>query len=393
MRNLLVVLLVAAMIAIAMAGRRAWIENKRLPDGLIQANGRTEGDHVAIASKFAGRVVELLAREGSHVQEGDTLVRLDDQQLQAKLNQAKHGVSVSQAILAGAKAEATAVEAEVRAACTSLRLLKKQVPLAIEIAEAELNQALAASATADSNEGHKRSEHDRAQALLESDAISQEAAEKKQLAWTMARNELSTATSARITAEKRLAQAKLGNDRILEQEDAIAALEAKHTKELARIEECKARMAESEAMLAEAQSMLDDLTIIAPSSGTIVSRFVDQGEVVAGGSPLFDLVNLDRLYLQVYVPEPQIGRLRLGLPAQVYTDAFPDQPFDATVKYIASEAEFTPKEVQTKDERVKLVYAARLYFSENPDHRITPGLPADAVIRWKEGTQWVKPKW
>ena len=93
---------------------------------------------------------------------------------------------------------------------------------------------------------------------------------------------------------------------------------------------------------------------------------------------MFDLVNLDRLYLQVYVPETEIGRLRLGLPAKVYTDAFPDQPFDATVRYIASEAEFTPKEVQTKDERVKLVYAVRLYFESNPDHRLTPGLPAEA---------------
>ena len=98
---------------------------------------------------------------------------------------------------------------------------------------------------------------------------------------------------------------------------------------------------------------MDDLIITAPTAGTIVSRFVDTGEVVNAGTPLLDLVNLDRLYLQVYIPEPLIGRIRLGLPAQVYTDAYPDQPFDATVRYIASEAEFTPKEVQTKDERIK----------------------------------------
>jgi len=271
--------------------------------------------------------------------------------------------------------------------------LKKQVPLAIEIAEAELDHALAVSATADSTEGHKRSEHQRAQKLLVSKAISQEETDQKQLAWTMARNDLATAAAARVTSEKRLEEAKLGIDRIVEKEDSIRALEAKHNKGLAHIAECQARQAESEAGLAEVQSTLDDLTITAPSGGTIVSRFVDQGEVVAAGSPLLDLVNLDRLYLQVYVPETQIGRIRLGLPANVYTDAFPDQPFDATVKYIASEAEFTPKEVQTKDERVKLVYAVRLYFNENPDHRLTPGLPADAVIRWDEKVEWVKPRW
>ena len=93
------------------------------------------------------------------------------------------------------------------------------------------------------------------------------------------------------------------------------------------------------------------------------------------------------------MPEAQIGKLRLGLPAKVYTDAFPDQPYDATVRYIATRAEFTPKEVQTPDERVKLVHAVKLYVSANPDHRLSPGVPADAVIRWQEGVAWAKPRW
>jgi HlyD family secretion protein len=119
---------------------------------------------------------------------------------------------------------------------------------------------------------------------------------------------------------------------------------------------------------------------------------VDVGEVVAAGAPLLELVDLDRLYLKVYVPEVQIGKLRLDLPARIYTDAFPDQPFDATLRYIASKAEFTPKEVQTQDERVKLIYAVKLYLKENPDHRLTPGLPADAIIRWKDDVDWAKPR-
>lgn len=393
MRNLLIVFFTVAVVAVGLASRQAWIENRQLPDGLIQANGRTEGDHIAIASKFPGRVAELLTREGRSVRAGETVVRLDDEQLQAKLNQAKHAVSVAKAILTGAEANANAAAADVKAANTSLQLLTKQVPLAVETAKAELNHAQAQSATADSNEGLKRREHLRSQELLESNAVSQEIADQKHLAWTVARNQLTTATAAVMTAEKRLAEAKLGKDRITERVDAVAALEAKHAQALAHVEECRARQGEAEALLAEVQSTLDDLTITAPASGTIVSRFVDEGEVVAAGSPLLDLVNLDRLYLQVYVPETEIGRLRLGLAAKVYTDAFPDQPFDATVRYIASEAEFTPKEVQTKDERVKLVYAIRLYFDANPDHRLTPGLPADAVVRWKEETAWVIPRW
>jgi HlyD family secretion protein len=120
---------------------------------------------------------------------------------------------------------------------------------------------------------------------------------------------------------------------------------------------------------------------------------VDSGEVVGAGTPLLVLVDLDRLYLKVYVPEVEIGKLRLGLPARVYTDAFPDQPFAASVRHIASQAEFTPKEVQTPDERVKLVYAVKLYLTENPGHRLTPGLPADAVIRWDPDVPWERPRW
>jgi HlyD family secretion protein len=85
--------------------------------------------------------------------------------------------------------------------------------------------------------------------------------------------------------------------------------------------------------------------------------------------------------------------MRRDLPARISTDAFPEETFPATVRYIASQAEFTPKEVQTPDERVKLVYAVRLYLEKNPDHRLTPGLPADAVVRWKKNVPWEKARW
>jgi len=153
----------------------------------------------------------------------------------------------------------------------------------------------------------------------------------------------------------------------------------------------KAQVAQAEAALTEARSLLDDLTIHAPATGVITTRIVNSGEVVAAGSPMFDIVDLDRLYLKVYIPEKVIGKVRLGLLARIYTDAFPDKPFPAKIRYIASQAEFTPKEVQTPDERVKLVYAVRLYLDSNPEHRLTPGLPADAVVRWKEKTPWAKP--
>jgi HlyD family secretion protein len=93
--------------------------------------------------------------------------------------------------------------------------------------------------------------------------------------------------------------------------------------------------------------------------------------------------------MKAYAPEPEIGRIKIGDEARVYVDAFPGQPFSATVREIASESEFTPKEVQTREERVKQVIAVKLYLDANPEHRLVPGMPADAFIRWQPGAAWM----
>ncbi|MDH4327365.1 MAG: efflux RND transporter periplasmic adaptor subunit, partial [Nitrospira sp.] len=196
--------------------------------------------------------------------------------------------------------------------------------------------------------------------------------------WEVAKREIAISRAGLARVEKGLAQAELGWKRIRAKEMEVVALERRRDQAYAGLE--------------EAQSILTDLAIMAPAGGTITTRVVDIGEVVSTGAPLLELVDLDRLYLKVYVPEVQIGKVRLDLPAKVYTDAFPERPFDATVRYIASKAEFTPKEVQTPDERVKLIYPVKLYLNDNPDHRLTPGLPADAIIRWKDDVAWEKPR-
>ena len=281
-----------------------WINfyEEPLPEGLIQANGRIEGDHYSVASKFPGRIAELKAREGDAVDKGQVLVRLDDTQVNAKVTQAEK-------MVIAADAQCSAAEAA---------------------------------------EQQSRRDKIRLQNLLKNQTVSKQNAERATVTW------------------------QVNKDRL------VAA---------------KAQCGAAKAALQEVQSIQDDLTIRAPAKGVITTRMADEGEVVAAGSPLFDIVDLDRLYLKVYIPEKAIGKVRLGLAARVYTDAFPEKPFAATVRYIASRAEFTPKEVQTPDERVKLVFAVKLYLNENPDHRLSPGLPADTVIRWQEGVEWVNPAW
>lgn len=341
-----------------------WIVNDGLPEGLIQANGRIEGDHVTVASKFPGRIEELLVREGATVTAGQVLVRLDDSQTSARVQQAKHAVA--------------AFEARVEAAHTTLAILNLDVPLTIERADAQVAKAKDAVDKALSVEREARSDAQRFRELAAKDQASIQQRDQAVMRWEVARKDIASSKSALTQATKELAQAELGWKRILAKEAEVAALERQRD--------------QAYAVFDEAESILNDLTITAPTNGTVTTRMVDAGEVVVEGAPLLELVDLDHLYLKVYVPEIQIGKVRLDLPARIYTDAFPEQPFDARIRYIASKAEFTPKEVQTPDERVKLIYAVKLYLNENPDHRLTPGLPADAIIRWKDDVAWMKPR-
>jgi len=124
---------------------------------------------------------------------------------------------------------------------------------------------------------------------------------------------------------------------------------------------------------------LEYVEVKAPRRGTILTQGVYQGEYVAPGSTLFTLADLDTLYLTIYVPETLLGKIRLGQKAEVLVDAFPDRRFPPEVVYISSQAEFTPRNVQTQEERVKLVYGVKLKV-KNQEGALKIGMPADAIL-------------
>ena len=363
-RGVLIIIGVMALVGGGYLVLGAGLWNRGLPEGLIQVNGRIEGDHLTVASKFPGRIHELLVREGDNVTSGQVMVRIDDIQTRARVDQARHAWE--------------ATEAQVQSAHTALAVLNLEVPLAIESAQSRVDEAKAQLEKAKAVEYEARIDEQRLRSLLPEEAVAQQQYDQALARWNVAKSDVQVFRSTLAKTTKELAQAELGWKRIRSKEDEVAALESQRD--------------QLEAVLQEAESVLADLTIRAPANGTVTTRMVDIGEVVNAGTPLFEIVDLDRLYLKVFVPEIQIGKVRLDLPARIHTDAFPDQPVEATVRYIASKAEFTPKEVQTPDERVKLIYPVKLYLKDNPDHRLTPGLPADAIIRWKDNVAWVPPK-
>lgn len=341
-----------------------WLISKdSLPEGLIQVNGRLEGDRITVSTEYSGKIWKLDAKEGDLVEAGQIMARLDNERLQKQFSQAKDAFEV--------------LQKQVRADEANLRIQKKEMPLTIGQAEAGVLQASAALEKAEAKEKKALRDAKRARELRPSGAVSEDYLEKVELLLDTAGRDAAIARASLNQAQAALTSAELEGERILAQQSRLEALYAERDKAQNAVEEIRC--------------VLDKYIIRAPASGTVTAKLVSLGETLAQGSPLFDMVDLDQLYLKAYLPEPHLGKIRRGLEAHVFTDAFPDQPFIAEVDYIASRSQFTPKEVQTKEERVKQVFALKLYLNENPEHSLSPGMPADALIRWKEDVSWRLP--
>jgi HlyD family secretion protein len=142
----------------------------------------------------------------------------------------------------------------------------------------------------------------------------------------------------------------------------------------------QATIARDQAAVAAAEAQLSYTLLSAPQAGTVLRKHVEPGEMIAGGTPVVTLADLSSIWLKIYVPEPDLGRVKLGQSADVTTDSYKGKVYRGTVTFINSEAEFTPKNVQTQEERVKLVFAVKIRL-ENPNQELKPGMPADARLR------------
>jgi multidrug resistance efflux pump len=158
----------------------------------------------------------------------------------------------------------------------------------------------------------------------------------------------------------------------------LEALKAGATQEQIAVAEAQVEQTQAAADLLKVQ--LDKMTLTASTSGLVMEKTVHRGEMAAAGATLMTIANLDEVTLTIYIPEDEIGKVKVGQVVEVSVDSFPGRAFEGQVNYIASEAEFTPKNVQTKKERVNMVFAVKVKIP-NPKHELKPGMPADAVIK------------
>jgi HlyD family secretion protein len=313
-----------AVLAVALAGC-----GDRHDPSVIVASGHVEATDVRVSAEVAGRLESFPVKEGDRVSRGQELARVDATDTRLRLQQAK--------------AERDQARAELR-----LRLAGARKE---DIAELE---AQLLSAQADLEGAQK--DLDRMQALLD-----------KGSGTTKARDD---ARTRRDVVAARTASIK----------EALARLKAG-----SRVEEkdaARARVAAMEARIAQLEEQVADATIASPLEGVVTEKVAEQGELLQVGSPLGVVTDLSDAWLTVYVAEPDLGRIRVGQEADVLTDD--GQSRKGRVTYVASQAEFTPKNVQTRDERVKLVFKVKVGL-DNRDGLFKPGMPAEARLRAEAG--------
>lgn len=331
----------AAVMAAAAAG---WSCRQPPPQDHVRVSGQVEATEVHVAAQVGGRIVDLPVTEGAAVAAGAVVARLD----------------TADATLALARAHAERDQADAQ-----LRLLRAGARGEdIRQAEAQVAAARGDVAALDADLASAQTDVDRFEALLASNSGS--------------RKQRDDAAARRNVARERVQAAR---DRVAAASETVARLRAGARRE--EIAGAEARVAASEAQIRLLEKAVADATVVAPVAGIVTSVVVDAGELVAPRAPLAVITDLAHAWANVYVDEPVVPRLKLGQSATLFTDAGgPGLP--GTVSYIASKAEFTPRNVQTAQDRSQLVYRLKIAV-DNASGVLKSGMPVEAELPFQGG--------
>jgi len=385
-RIILILIVLAAAGAAAVYVFRGMGSNQT---GRIVVSGNIELTEVNIAFKTAGRLIERTVDEGDAVKKGNVIARLDRDQLMAQrerevagLESARTQLTQSETSLAWEKATLAADIEQRRADLGSneARLAelnngarpqeKLDARAAVEAAQSELDRA--------------KKDWDRSQTLFKNDDISAAQFDQYRNRWESAQAALKSMTEreALVLAGPRAEVIKAQQGQVERARAAVKIAEA-NSLEMKRREQDlgtrRAEIARSTASIAMIDSQLADTIVSSPVDGVVLVKAADVGEVLAPGTTVVTVGDIDHPWLRGYVNETDLGKIKLGAKAKVTTDSYPGKVYQGRVTFISSEAEFTPKQIQTEQERVKLVYRIKIEM-DNPRRELKSNMPADAEI-------------
>jgi HlyD family secretion protein len=359
------------------------------PNGRMRVSGNIELTEVNIAFKTSGRLIERAVDEGDAVKKGQLIARLDKDQLMAQRAREVAGlqlaiVQLSQAETALAwQRENLAADLEQRRADLDAYQARLQElkngsrPQEIEEAKAAVDSALAEYERA-------KSDWERAQPLYKNDDISTAQYDQYRSRWESADAALkqSKERQALVLAGPRREQIEAASAQVKRAHAAIKMAETNELEIKRREQELSVRRAEiarAKANLALIDSQIADTMALSPVDGVVLVKAADAGEILAAGITVVTIGDIDHPWLRAYINETDLGRVKLGTKAKITTDSYPGKEYEGRVSFIASEAEFTPKQIQTEEERVKLVYRIKIDVN-NPQHELKSNMPADAEI-------------
>jgi HlyD family secretion protein len=310
------------------------------PTDRLRVSGHVEATEVQASADVGGRILELRVAEGDRTEDGAVIARLDseDAALQIARTRADRAAALAQLRLleAGSRAED------------------------IRQARAQVDAATADAAAIDAEIKASQLDLDRYQALLAANAGSVKQRDDAQ---------------ARVDTAQ--ARQRAAQDRVRSARETLARLEAGTRPE--EIQAARARVEAGDAQIAVLEKSLRDANVTSPISGIVTQKLVDAGEIVARGTPLVVITDLDHAWANLFVPEPMIPRVAIGQPATVFTDAG-GPGIEGKVTFISPRAEFTPRNVQTAEERSKLVYRIKVSV-DNREGTLKLGMPVDAELK------------
>lgn len=383
------IFIIALIAAVGIAVLFAYRGRNRNHNDRISISGNMELTEINIAFKTAGKLVERTVNEGDAVKKGMIVARLDRDQLVNQLDTQKAALQSAQSQLAYA---GTSVEWQRETVASDIEQRKadlRQAEAHLQELQAgsrpqEIQEAQAAVAAARTEYERAQKDWQRGQTLYKNEDISTSQ-------YDQYRQRFESAAAALKQAQERASMVREGP----RQEDIAAAAaqvararagvrmsEANRLDVKRRQEEVTTRRAEinrNRAQLGLIESQLQDTVAISPIDGVVLVKSADPGEVLAPGTSVVTIGDIDHPWLRGYIGERDLGRVKLGMKAKVTTDSFPGKIYWGRVSFISSEAEFTPKQIQTKDERAKLVYRIKIDI-DNPQHELKLNMPADAEI-------------
>lgn len=355
----------------------------------IEVSGNIELNEVNVAFKTSGRLIERNVSEGDFVKAGQLIARLDRDQLLAQRDRALAELQSANSMLAQAEtslawrrqnqeAELEQRQADLDSYQARLQELKSGAR------PQEIEEAKATVASAQAEYERAKRDWERAQTLYNNDDISTAQYDQYRSRWEGAEAALNQAKERQdlVLAGPREEQINAASAQVQRSRAALKMVES-NSLEIKRLQQelplRQAEIARAEANLALIDSQLADTIAASPVDGVVLVEAADVGEVLAAGTTIVTIGDIDHPWLRAYINETDLGRVKLGAGAKITTDSYPGKEYEGRVSFIASEAEFTPKQIQTQEERVKLVYRIKIEV-ENPQHELKSNMPADAVI-------------